>query len=250
MKRVAFSLAIGVLATAVLGGVAAAAKPVYVPLPDLEARIDSAVKPTALSRTEPTPIAFGLFGNIRNLSGLHPPALRELILESDKNIAIDVKGVPTCRSNGLISSDIAQVEARCRPAIIGSGHLTAQIAFPGMAPVPAQSKLTVINDGFKGGVTTLFVHAYITVPVPAAIVATVKIKKIRKGRYGLMWVATFPKIAGGSGSITRFNLTIKRRPGVLTAKCTDGKLQAHGKAAFTNGPTVQTMVSRSCTPKP
>ena len=94
--------------------------------------------------------------------------------------------------------------------------------------------------------TTLFVHALLTVPVPTAIVTTVKIKKIRKGRYGLLSVATIPKIAGGSGSITQFNLTINR-PGVLTAKCTDGKLKAHAETVFVDGTLFEGSIHRFCT---
>ena len=74
-------------------------------------------------------------------------------------------------------------------------------------------------------------------PVPAAIVTTVKIKKIHNGRYGLKSVATIPKIAGGSGSVTSFSLKIDKKftykgkkVSVLSAKCPDGKLQAHGDA--------------------
>ena len=243
-----FILAIGVLAGAVLVGVAAA-KPTVIIVGDLKATFDGGFKPKALSKTKQTPITFEISGKIENLKGEHPPALREFILESDKNATIDVKGLPTCTSGELQSTNTAAAEAACGPAIIGSGHATAGIDFPEQDEVPARSKIIAFNGGFKGGVTTLFIHAYITVPVPAAIVTTVKIKKIRKGRYGLLSVATIPKIAGGSGSVTDFDLKISK-PGVLTAKCTDGKLQVHGKAVFTNGPTVQATVSRPCTPKP
>jgi hypothetical protein len=241
-------LALGVLAGAVLVGVAAA-KPTVIVVGDLKATFDGGFKPKALSKTKPTPIAFFISGKIENLEGKHPPALTEFILESDKNATIDVKGLPTCKAGKLQSTTTAAAEASCGPAIIGSGRATAGIAFPDQEEVPATSKIIVFNGGFRGGVTTLYIHAYLTVPVPAAIVTTVKIKKIHKGRYGLLSVASIPKIAGGSGSVTQFNLTINR-PGVLSAKCTDGKLQVHGKAVFTNGPTVQATVSRPCTPKP
>ena len=63
---------------------------------------------------------------------------------------------------------------------------------------------------------------------------TVKIKKVHNGRYGLKSVATIPKIAGGSGSVKSFSLTINKK-GVLTAKCPDGKLQANATAIFSDG---------------
>lgn len=247
-NRVALVALLTLLVGVVVAGFAAA-KPTVIIIGDIKATFDGDFKPKALSKAKPTPITFDISGDIEDVTGAHPPALKEFILESDKNAAIDVKGVPTCRSSKLQSSNTAAAEAACRPAIIGSGHATAGIKFSEQPEIFAKSKIIAFNGGFKGGVTTLFIHAYLTVPVPAAIVTTVKIKKIHKGRYGLLSVATIPKIAGGSGSVTHFDLTINR-PGVLSAKCTDGKLQVHGEAVFTNGPTLAATVTRPCISKP
>jgi hypothetical protein len=59
-------------------------------------------------------------------------------------------------------------------------------------------------------VTTLFIHAYVAVPAPTAVITTVKIKREINGPYGLHSVARVPVIAGGYGSLTKFNLTIHR----------------------------------------
>ena len=42
----------------------------------------------------------------------------------------------------------------------------SRVAFPEQAPIPATSPLLVFNGGVKGGVTTLFIHAYLTVADP------------------------------------------------------------------------------------
>ena len=82
---------------------------------------------------------------------------------------------------------------------------------------------------------------------------TVKIKKIKKGRYGLLSVASIPKIAGGSGSVTSFNLKIDkkytykgRKVSVLSAKCPDGKLQAKATAIFADGTKAAAEFVRTC----
>jgi deazaflavin-dependent oxidoreductase (nitroreductase family) len=61
-------------------------------------------------------------------------------------------------------------------------------------------------------------------------VTTVKIKKINKGRYGLLATASIPKIAGAAGSVTSFSLVVDKKftykgkkVSVLSAKCPDGK---------------------------
>jgi len=79
-------------------------------------------------------------------------------------------------------------------------------------------------------------------------VTTVKIQKHKNGRYGLKSVASIPKIAGGSGSVTDFNLTIHKK-GYLLAKCPDGHLDAQGEAVFADGTRAKGMVTRPCTPK-
>ena len=93
----------------------------------------------------------------------------------------------------------------------------------------------------------MFIHAYLSNPIAAAIVTTVKVSKIHNGRYGLKSVAAIPKIAGGSGSVTNFSLTINKK-GYLTAQCPDGHLDAQGEAVFTDGTRAKGAVTRPCTP--
>ena len=74
-----------------------------------------------------------------------------------------------------------------------------------------------------------------------------KIKNVKKGRYGTEAIGKIPKIAGGSGSPTYFKLKFKK--GFLMAKCPDGRLQAHGTGVFTDGTKASATVIRPCTPK-
>jgi hypothetical protein len=257
-RRLRLGLACGVLAALVVAGIATAAqtgtKPVKVVVGDVELIGNGIFKPSALPKDKMAPISLDISGAVKTVSGAHPPALKELLVETDKNGNIEVKGYPTCTSGKLQSQDTKAATAICKKAIIGEGKTSVQIAFPDSKPVPVNSKLLVFNGGFRGGTTTLFIHAYITVPVPAAIVTTVKIKKINKGRYGLLSTATIPKIAGGSGSVTSFDLKVDKKfnykgkkVSVLTAKCPDGKLQAHATAVFADGTRAAVEFIRSCT---
>jgi hypothetical protein len=231
-----------------VAGIATADKPVKVRAGNLELTFNGGFSPKTLSKTKLTPISLAVSADIKTVDGTHPPALKEFNVETDKNGSINVKGLPVCTAAKLQSQDTKHAEAICRSAIIGSGQATAEIAFPEQAPILAKSKIIAFNGGFKGGITTLFVHAYLTVPTPAAIVTTVKIKKIHNGRYGMEADSSIPKIAGGSGSVTHFNLTINKK-GVLSAKCPDGKLQAHGTAVFSDGTRASAEIIRTCTGK-
>jgi len=248
---------VAVLALTVVGiATAADNKPVTVRSGNLELTVNGGFNPTTLPKNKLAPITFFASGNIKTLDGSHPPALKEFLVETDKNGAVNVTGFPACTAGKLQSQDTAHAEAICKSAIIGKGTTNIEVAFPESKVVPVNSKLLVFNGGTKGGVTTFYIHAYLTVPVPAAVVTTVKIKKIHKGRYGLLATGSIPKIAGGSGSVTSFSLTVGKtytykgkKMSILSAKCPDGKLQANGTAIFADGTRASAGVVRTCTGK-
>ena len=255
-KYLIITMALGALIAVSVAGFATAEKPVKVRAGNLELTFNGGFSPKALPKKTLAPIAFFASGIIKTIDGKHPPALKEVIVETDKNGAVNVTGYPICKSGQLQSQDTAHARAICKKAIIGTGKTEVEIEFPEQPPIPVKSDLIVFNGGKKGATTTFFVHAYITVPTPAAIVTTVKIKKVKKGRYGLLSVASVPKIAGGSGSVKSFSLTINKKytykgkkMSILSAKCPDGKLQAHGTAIFADGTKASAEIVRTCTGK-
>lgn len=247
--RVVFGVvALAVAAILVVTGLAAAEKPVRVVVPPNEAEFNGGFSPKVLSKTKPTPIVFSISGKIRRIDGSHPPALKEFLLEGDKHASISVKGIPLCSQHKIQSTTTEQARKICGPALIGTGKTEVGIKFPEEpGEILTKSELLIFNGGLKGGVTTLFIHAYITVPTPAAVITTVKIKKIHKGRYGLLSVASIPKIAGGSGSVKSFSLKLNK--GIISATCPDGHLDARGTAVFAEGTRMTGGVVRTCTGK-
>ena len=258
-KRPLVALAAAVMALAVLvaGGTASAGnKPVTVEAGNLTFTFNGGFSPTALPKDKLAPITLTASGKIATKDGTHPPALKEAIVETDKNGAVNVKGLPVCKSGQLQSRDTKSAKKACPKAIIGSGSTAVEVQFPESKPIPVNSALTVFNGGQRGGTTTFYIHAFFTAPISGAIVTTVKIKKIHNGRYGLKSVATIPKIANGSGSVKSFNLKIGKtftykgkKVSVLSAKCTDGKLQAHATSVFADGTKASAGIVRTCTSK-
>lgn len=246
-KYLMLTMALGALIAVSVAGIATGAnKPVTVEAGNLVFTFNGGFSPSKLPKKKMVPINLAASGKIATKDGSHPPALKQVLLETDKNGTVNVQGVPVCKSGQLQSRDTKGAEKACKKAIIGAGTTNVQIAFPEQKPIPVSSKLLVFNGGKSGGTTTLFIHAYITVPTPAAIVTTVKIKKIKNGRYGLKSVATIPKIAGGSGSVTSFSLNVGKQK-VLLAKCPDGKLQAHATSVFADGTKASATIIRTCT---
>jgi hypothetical protein len=239
-----------VAAALVVGGIATAAKPVTSVSGNIHTEFNGDFSPKTLSKKKLTPIAFWISGRLKTLDGTHIPPLKEFLLEGDKHASVSVKGIPVCKSGKLISQTSAGARKACgTDTLIGSGKAEAEIKFPDQPPINVVSELLAFNGGFKGGVTTFYLHAYITVPTPAAIITVVKIKRVNNGRFGLQSVSTIPKIAGGAGSVTFFKLQLKK--GILSATCADGHLDARGTAVFgTTPPTkLNGAVVRPCTGK-
>jgi len=246
-KYLMLTMALGALIAISVAGIATAggAQPVTVKAGNLEVTYNGQFTPSTLPKNKLAPISLQASGSIKTLDGTHPPALKEVILETDKNGAINTKGIPVCTSGKLQARDTKAAEKVCGKSIIGTGNTTVEVQFPEQRPVLVNSKLLVINGGTSGGKTTLFIHAYFSAPVTGAIVTTVKIQKVHNGRYGLKSVASIPKIANGAGSVKSFNLTVNKK-GVLTAKCPDGKLQAKATGVFADGTKATGSIVRTC----
>lgn len=254
---IALAVAVAALAVLVAGGTALAGdKPVTVEAGNLVFTFNGGFSPKALPKKELAPITLTASGRIATKDGSHPPALKEVIVETDKNGAVNVKGLPICTSGQLQSRDTAAARKACPKAIIGTGKTTVEVKFEEQKPFLVNSALTVFNGGQKGGKTTFYIHAFFTAPITGAIVTTVKIKKIHRGRYGLKSVASIPKIANGSGSVKSFDLkfgktyTYKgKKVSVLSARCADGKLQAFASSIFADGTKASAGIIRTCTTK-
>lgn len=130
------------------------------------------------------------------------------------------------------------------------------MAFPEQAPFSSTGPLLLFNGGVRGKTTTVFLHAYVNVPAPTAIVTKATVTRIHHGRFGLQIAARIPKIAGGAGSATKFELKIGRRftyegkkESFLTAGCPTGSWVTRGHVAFSDGTQLGLTHVFPCTPK-
>jgi hypothetical protein len=221
------------------------------------------VSPKAMPKNRYVPVKTKVFGRIATSDRSHPPALREVVVDIDKDAKVNGVGYPVCKPGQLEARNTEAARRVCGRTSIGSGLAHAEIAFPEQGPIRVTSPITVFNGGKRGGKTLLLVHTFLTVPVPAAIVTRVTIQK--KGP-GLRAVARIPVIAGGSGSATDFKFRVgktyrfkSRRIGYFEAKCPDGRFRVSSpkillrNEAQTPGIAAQTRLDGSflapCTPK-
>jgi hypothetical protein len=246
-----------VIATAIAAVVAATAfaKPETVRVGNLMLTDNGGIVPTKLPRHEQAPISAKLKGRIATTDGSHPPALKDVIADFDKNIEVNARGLPVCNMGELLARSTVAAEKACPDAIVGKGEAEVEVAFPEQAPFSAKGPIILFNGGVKGGTTLLFIHTYIAVPAPTAVVATVQISNIHRGHFGLHTVSKVPPIVGGAGSVTEFKLSIGRaftykgkKENYLTASCPTGSYYTEGKVDFTDGPTLEITHVLPCTP--
>lgn len=214
------------------------------------------ISPSKLPRDRQVPVAATLNASVATADGSHLPAAREIVIDIDKTIHVNANGLPLCRAGQLEARDTKAARRICGNAIVGRGTGLAEIGFPEQEPIMVSSPLTMFNGGVKGGKTTLFVHAFITVPVPAAIVTRVEITPINSGHYGLHTVSKIPVIAGGAGSVKKFKLKIDRKftyrgkkRSYLTASCQTGRYFTKGHVLFDEGTLIKFTHILPCTPK-
>lgn len=221
---------------------------------EVEVAMNGSFKPTRLPKKKLAPVHFSVEGTIGMSDGSHPPPLRELVLELDRNAALDARGLPACRLKRIKAANTSQALKACRPALVGEGKMDFVVAYPEQSPLPPASHVAMFNAGIKGGKTTIYIHAYLTYPVLEPVVMTVKASKVHEGRYGTKLAISIPPIAKGFGFIKKFQLELFRqfayrhkKQSFVKARCSDGKLQAKAESIFSEGPPVVGVLSRPCT---
>jgi hypothetical protein len=217
---------------------------------------DGGISPLRLPKHEQAPVTARLNGEISTRDGSHPPALESIDLAIEKTIGIDAVGLSTCSAEQLHSRSTADAKRACGSAIVGSGEAEVEVAFPEQPPFSSTGPVLLFNGGVRGKTTNVLLHAYVKVPAPTAIVTTAKVTRIREGRFGLRIQVRVPRIAGGAGSVTRFDLEVGRRfshqgaeKSFLVASCPTGTWVTKGDARFADGTRLGITHFFPCTPK-
>lgn len=217
--------------------------------PRLEPKVVGEFRPKGLPRFDLTPIAFNLRGKILNSDGTAPPALRELTIGLDRQVAVDASGLPACGRSSIAASGVAAARRMCQESMVGAG--VADIALASHARKQVRLRLSFFNAEVGDGTTKLLVHSSLPMPEPTPIVAPVMLEKAQ-GRYGLEAVLKMPPILDG-GVLLNFNFRIKRffgyegsRQHFALARCFDGRLQLRLELEFVDDTSIAGVLLQPC----
>jgi hypothetical protein len=255
MRR--FALTAMLLVTALVG--AGIAHGELVQRGNLRLAFNGSFAPHALPRERTAPVTVNLSGSVATADGTRPPQLRRISISINRYGRLFTRGLPTCRAGELESTSSQAALARCRGALVGSGHFAANVDFPSLAPFPVKGRMLAFNSRV-GGRKAIVLHIHGSNPVEATVVLTFHISHPRHGTFGTVLTTKIPKIASDLGYVTDINLTFGRRyryagkeRSFLSARCAapagfPGALFnfARGSFTFANGQTLTTTLARDC----
>ncbi len=235
-------------------GASSATHPVEIPIPRLQMAIESSITPKRLSSVEPTPIALDIGGRISTVDHSHPPALKELVLDLDKDVRIDAHGLPACETGGR-GPRFPNLKSLCKESVVGRGRVEFQIQFPELPSISTATELIVVKgDDRRGAGTTLYGVAYLTQPITTAVVMAISITRHLDANRLTIHV---PEVANGAGSPTYLRIKLNKRftrngeaVDLLTGRCRGGTIQSGVKALFADGTVLGADILQRCAPEP
>lgn len=219
--------------------------------------IDSKIAPKKLSKTTLTPASLRVTTKTTSTTaanGVPSPAIHAVV-DFDKNARLYTKGIPTCDPAKLQSTSTEVALQLCGKAKIGTGAASA------LLPVGAQvytvnQTVTAFNGVPQGGKPIVVLHTYGTTPIQTTLVLVGPVTNYNKEGYGPRLDLEIPKIAGGTGALTDFQVKIDKKyfykgkkRSFVSAKCTSGKLKARGTFTFLDGEQLTAFSTQGCTKK-
>ena len=216
---------------------------------------EAAFRPKALPKNKTAPISFHGTASVTTANGSHVPPAQTVHLQVDKHFRIESTGLPSCTVGKIEATSPSQAMKACGPALIGKGSATAQVEFPESLPFSAKGPILGFNGPTVGGYPEMLYYVYVDVPAPTALVVVAKLSK-DTGKFGYRISVAVPEIAGGSGSLTSFDLTINRKWTVkgqqhsyLNAECPDGHFFNQFEAVFGGDTNLSGILVSSCQSK-
>lgn len=254
MRKRPFLAAVLALIVTVTGASGAVAGPTVFGPDGNTQSLDALIKPKRLSKKTFTPGSLKvttLTTSTTAADGVPVPAIHAT-LDFDRNAAIFTKGLPTCDAALVVSRSTEEAERACGRAKIGSGHAIAYLRATRVYEVP--QTVTAFNGRPKGGKPTVVLHTYGTTPLQTSLVLIGTVSNYGKEGYGPRLDLEVPLIAGGTGALKEFQVTISKRwrykgrqRSFISARCPNSKrLKARGKFTFRDGESLTAYSKQSC----
>ena len=194
--------------------------------------VDGSLSPSKLPRKGSAPVSVSVSGQISPIGSSTLPQLQKMTVAINSAGHLDLRGIPHCRIGHINPSTDQEALEACRSSLVGEGSFSADVKLPEQSPFPSEGRLLAFN-GTIGGKPAIFGHIYGTKPLPTSFVLPFKVKQ-KKGTFGTILEAAFPRATGEWGYVTGISLNLDKKR-FLTAGCPAPK--GFSKAVF---PLMQT----------
>jgi hypothetical protein len=225
---------------------------------NLEVVLNGGITPKALPRNHRAPVAVDLIGGVETADGSPIPRVNWIKLELAYRGQLFRHGLAVCPQVRLESTDNAQAMKSCGDAMVGRGHLYAEIFVPNQEPFGVHAHLLAFNGQTKAGRPAVLVHAYTSNP-PVSFIIPFTIHH-KTGNFRTVLVTTIRRSVGPWPHVANFQIRVARKfkfrdreHSYLTASCpappgfTEGFLSlARATYTFAGGAQLDTETVRSC----
>lgn len=217
--------------------------------------IDSVIAPKKLSKSKFQPASLKVTTKLTTSTAPNgvPSPTTHVQIDFDKNAKVFAKGYPTCDPAKLQNQSTENAKRECKAAIIGSGKATVKLPV-GEQVFTVPATVTAFNGKPKGGKPVILLHTYSTSPVQTVLVLNGPVINYNKQGYGPRLELEVPKIGGGAGALTDFQVTIKKnyrykgKPvSYISAKCPKSKkLKTRSVFTFLDGVSTNPTSVQTC----
>jgi hypothetical protein len=219
--------------------------------------LDGGFAPLKLPRGHRAPVSVQLDAGLQTTDGTTLPRVTRVELGIPGQGLITTRGLPTCTPRRLRNTTTAEALEACRPALIGTGRMLAQVKIPHQPPFTVHARLLAFNGRVRGH-RAVVVHGIAAEP-PTVVVLPFLIY-LRPGRFGTVLIAHLPRTLGPWPRFAHFTMDFSRRYtyrghrlSYISASCPIPKRFTAGffsfaKATFTlaDGRRISKGIARSC----
>lgn len=208
---------------------------------NLTFRMSLGVIPNKLPRKRMAPAGLKISGRVASSDGTHIPELRQAVVDLDRNISINARGLPVCSQRVLQRRTPKELPRACRKAHVGQGNGTMEALALGGRVISVPVGINLYNGGVRRGTTTLLIQAVTRDRNPfigSNPVIGISIVKVHRNRRVNRFVWNFPHFGTGQSyccaDISSFDLNLKRtffqggkQRSYVSARCRRNRFEAN-----------------------
>jgi hypothetical protein len=177
---------------------------------DLTVKPNKKLPKKAKKKAKPKGVSANIAVAVGTATGQKPPAAENVILDLDKDLAINPKGLARCNPNSIATANVANARSVCKKSIVGTGDATATCSDSPTPDIPDVT-VTAFNGTKQGKRDVILLHTVADLGGTNQIQILPAVLKQAPGKaLGIRADIAVPPLAGGACSIVDFQVTLKK----------------------------------------